>query len=132
MSLLLDTHYVFALASSPGRLTSAEIDFLATYPDRFVVSAVSIWEIRLKWNALHTSANRKGPLDPVHAMRIFYGQSVDLLPLSVAHAATPLTIPIGHNDPFDELLLIQSQVAGLKLLTRDSKLLRHPLAERAT
>jgi hypothetical protein len=86
VSLLLDTHYVFALAGSPGRLTSAERDFLAADPDRFIMSAVSIWEMRLKWTVLHASGDRKGPLDPVQAMRILYGQDVDLLPRSVAHA----------------------------------------------
>ena len=53
MNLLLDTHYVFAIAGSPGRLTGREINFLAAHPDRFVVSAISIWEMRLKWDALH-------------------------------------------------------------------------------
>jgi hypothetical protein len=38
--LLLGPHYVFAIAGSPGRLSGPEITFLASYPDRFVVSAV--------------------------------------------------------------------------------------------
>ena len=64
MSLLLDTHYVFALAGSPGRLTHAELDFLAEYSNRFIVSSVSVWEMRLKWNALHASGDREGPAHP--------------------------------------------------------------------
>jgi hypothetical protein len=35
-----------------------------------------------------------------------------------------------HADPFDELLLVQAQLEGLKLLTRDAKLLGHPLGIR--
>lgn len=130
MSLLLDTHYVFALAGSPGRLTGTEVNFLAAYPDRFVVSAVSIWEMRLKWAALHASGDRKGPLDPAQAMRILAGQSIDFLPLTAVHAATRLHEPISHADPFDEILLVQAQMEGLKLLTRDARLLGHPLATR--
>jgi PIN domain nuclease of toxin-antitoxin system len=130
VSLLLDTHYVFALAGSPGRLTGTEVNFLAAYPDRFVVSAVSIWEMRLKWAALHASGDRKGPLDPAQAMRILAGQSIDFLPLTAVHAATRLHEPISHADPFDEILLVQAQMEGLKLLTRDARLLGHPLATR--
>ena len=130
MSLLLDTHYVFAIAGSPGRLSGTEINFLAAYQGRFVVSAVSLWEMRLKWDALHASGDRKGPLDPAQAMRILGGQNIDFLPLSAAHAATRLREPIPHGDPFDELLLVQAQMEGLKLLTRDGKLLGHPLAAR--
>ena len=132
MTLLLDTHYVFAIASSPGRLTGTEINFLASHPDRFVVSAVSLWEIRLKWDALHGSGDRKGPLDPAQVIQVLAGQSIDFLPLSAAHAATPLREPIPHRDPFDEILLVQAQMEGFKLLTRDVKLLGHSLATRAS
>ena len=128
MSLLLDTHYVFAIAGSPGRLSGSELNFLASYPGRFIVSAVSIWEMRLKWDALHASGDRKGPLDPARAMQILAGQSVDFLPLSAAHAAMKLAEPVPHRDPFDELLLIQAQAENLKLLTRDRNLIGHPLS----
>lgn len=32
-----------------------------------------------------------------------------------------------HKDPFDELLLVQAQEEGLKLLTVDRHLVGHPL-----
>jgi PIN domain nuclease of toxin-antitoxin system len=88
--------------------------------------------MRLKWDALHSSGDRKGPLDPAQAMQILAGQSIDFLPLSAAHAATPLAEPISHRDPFDEILLVQAQIEGLKLLTRDAKLLGHSLTTRAS
>jgi PIN domain nuclease of toxin-antitoxin system len=130
VSLLLDTHYVYALAGSPGRLTGQEVAFLASYPGRFVVSAVSLWEMRLKWDAFHSSGMRKGPLDPAHALRILSGQNIDFLALTSAHAATPLHESLSHADPFDEILLVQAQVEGLRLLTRDTKLAGHSLATR--
>ncbi len=132
MRLLLDTYYVFAIAGSPGRLTGRELNFLASHPERFVISAVSIWEMRLKWDALHASGDRKGPLDPAQALRILSGQGIDFLPLSAVHASTPLHEPILHGDPFDELLLVQAQLEGIKLLTRDSKLAGHSLAMRTS
>ncbi len=119
---------MFAIAGSPGRLSGVELNFLASYPGRFVVSAVSIWEMRLKWDALHASGHRKGPLDPAQALQVLAGQSIDFLALSPAHAATPLAEPVPHRDPFDEMLLIQAQVEKLKLLTRDRNLMCHPLA----
>jgi PIN domain nuclease of toxin-antitoxin system len=132
VSVLLDTHYVFAIAGSPGRLTGTEMNFLAAWPDHFVVSAVSLWEMRLKWQALFASGDRKGPLDPTHALRILAGQNIEYLSLSAAHAATALREPIRHGDPFDEILLVQAQVEGLKLLTRDAKLVGHSLAMRVS
>jgi PIN domain nuclease of toxin-antitoxin system len=52
------------------------------------------------------------------------------LPLVPRHALAPLSPPATHKDPFDEMLLIQAQVEGLRLLTRDRALLDHPLAYR--
>ena len=97
MSLLLDTHYVFAIAGSPGQLSGKEMNFLAGYRDRFVVSAVSVWEIRLKWEALHASEDRKGPIDPAQVLRLLAGQSIDFLPLTPIHAAMPLAVPTGTS-----------------------------------
>jgi PIN domain nuclease of toxin-antitoxin system len=131
MSVLLDTHYVYAIAGNPGWLTNAERDFLGSYPVRLIVSAVSLWEIRLKWESLHASGERKGPLDPLQALRILSGQPIDFLDVTPAHAAASLAEPVRHRDPFDELLLVQAQVEGLRLLTRDRLLAGHPLAMQA-
>jgi PIN domain nuclease of toxin-antitoxin system len=51
-----------------------------------------------------------------------------LLPPTAAHAAAGLDQPLGHNDPFDELLLVQAPEEGMRLLTRDARLAGHPFA----
>lgn len=129
MSILLDTHYVFGLADSPGAVSEREELYLDAYPARLVVSAVSFWEIRLKWNSVHRSGDRKGPASPGAVLRIVSGQPVELLPLMPSHAATELAMPLSHKDPFDELLLAQAQFEGLKLLSRDRLLRGHPLVQ---
>ena len=127
MSLLLDTHYVFAIAGSPGTLTSVEREFLQSFKQRFVVSAVSIWEIRLKWHSFHRSGTGKGPKGPGEIVHILSSQPIYFLALSPAHAATVLELPLLHKDPFDELLLAQAQSEGLSLFSRDRALAGHPL-----
>jgi len=49
------------------------------------------------------------------------------LPLWARHASTELREPIGYKNPFDELLLVQAQVEGLRLFTRYTKLIGHSL-----
>ena len=44
------------------------------------------------------------------------------------HAARGLRPPLDRKDPFDELLLVQLQEEGLRLLTVDRRLVGHPLA----
>jgi len=129
MRLLLDTHYVYGLAGTPDILSAREVRFLDDYPEPCVISAVSIWEVRLKWQSLYGSGARKGPADPREVVEILSTKmAVQFLPLTIAHAAADLETPLQHRDPFDELLLTQAQVEGLKLLSRDRKLINHPLA----
>lgn len=129
MKLLLDTHYVYGLAGTPDTLSAREVRFLDEYPEPLVVSAVSIWEVRLKWQSLYGSGVRKGPANPLAvAQMLSTKMAVQFLPLTVAHAAADLAEPLLHRDPFDELLLTQAQVEGLRLLSRDRKLINHPLA----
>ncbi len=131
MALILDTHYVFALASVEIKLSKRERAFLAAPGERLLVSAVSIWEIRLKWDALHGSGARKGPSSPAQVLEALASEPIGYLSLTPEHAATPLAHALSHRDPFDELLLAQAQAEGALLLTRDAKLQAHPLARGA-
>ena len=128
MNILLDTHFIIWLASDPARLTAHERDILSKGSNRIIASAVSIWEIRLKWASAYASGERKGVVDPIEALALVNSAGMSLLMLDAQTAATPLLVPITHKDPFDELLLVQAQQSGARLLTRDRTLLGHPLA----
>lgn len=93
-----------------------------------VLSAVTLWELRLKWASFHISGGRKGPTDPAQVMAFAQAIGWAFLPLTPRHAVAVLAHPIGHDDPFDEMLLVQAQEEGLRLLTRDAKLIGHPFA----
>ena len=124
MRLLLDTPIAIWAALDPDALTAAERSQMAKA--QVVLSAVAVWELRLKWHSFHISGGRKGPLEPT--MIVAFARAVDwaLLPLTAAHAGATLAPPLPHKDPFDELLLVQAQEEGMRLLTRDAKLLGHP------
>ena len=128
MHVLLDTSYLFDFMDRPGKFLEAERRFFAARETQLYVSVVSIWEMRLKYNARHPSGARKSRFDPNAAVAALEKQDVTFLQMTILHAARPLETPIGHKDPFDELLLVQAQEEGLKLLTVDRQLAGHPLA----
>jgi len=128
MRLLLDTHIAVWAALDPAALMQTERNIMSDTKDPLVLSAVAVWELRLKWNSLYVSGDRKGPLHPTAIVTFAAAMSWQLLALTAAHTTAELTDPLSHKDPFDELLLIQAQQEGMRLLTRDSKLVAHPLA----
>ncbi|MCH4892024.1 PIN domain-containing protein [Sphingomonas sp. SFZ2018-12] len=130
MSLLLDTHYVIWLAISPEILTDRELDLLAAHAGETWISAASLWEIKLKWELRHPSGDRKGAISPARALDFARAADFRVEPLYPELFALALDAPSASDDPFDALLLLQAQSLGLRLLTRDRRLVDHPLAYR--
>ena len=128
MRILLDTSYVYALMMARWNLSEAEKLIFSSKDIRFHVSAVSIWEMRLKFNAKDRSGKRKSEFDPEDVVNLLATHDVVFLPMTASHAACKLKIPIAHRDPFDELLLVQAQQENLKFLTKDRQIIGHPLA----
>lgn len=131
MRILLDTSYIYRLTTQPARLSDAERLILTNQAIQLYVSAVSIWEMRLKFQSRDRSGRRKSFFDLNVVINMLEDQHVIFLPMTPSHAARSLEIPVTHKDPFDELLLVQAQEEGLKLLTIDRHLIGHPLAVRA-
>ncbi len=128
MRVLLDTSYLFDFMDRPGRFPDSERRVLAAPGTELYVSAVSIWEMRLKHNARHRSGAQKSRFSPEDVLEALEDQNITYLPMTMLHAARTLQTPLGHKDPFDELLLVQAQEEGLRLLTVDRGLVGHPLA----
>ena len=64
MKLLLDTHIAIWATLEPEALTEAERWRMAGADTALVLSAVAVWELRLKWQSFHISGRRKGPIEP--------------------------------------------------------------------
>ena len=128
MRILVDTSYLYALMISADLFTASEREFVERRNARIVVSAASIWEMRVKYALRHPSGARKSPHDPRLVLEALGRQDVSFLPVTEVHAARSLEVPLPHKDPFDEMLLAQAQAEGMRLLTKDRLLVNHPLA----
>jgi PIN domain nuclease of toxin-antitoxin system len=129
MRVLLDTSYLYGLMEAQGRFSDEQRRFFSEHEVQLHVSAVSIWEMRLKYHALRASGERKSPFDPTEVVSALEKLgTITILPLTERHAASELQTSLSHRDPFDELLLVQAQEEDLRLLTTDRRLIGHPLA----
>lgn len=128
MRLLLDTHFLVWLTDSPERVTRAERALIYALDSEIAVSAASLWEIRIKWNLRFKSGQRKIETDPKEALKFAIESGMRLLSITAELATVSLDDTMTHRDPFDEILLIQAQQEGWRLLTRDELLTGHPLA----
>jgi PIN domain nuclease of toxin-antitoxin system len=122
VKVILDANVVLALAESPGRLKPAVLEMLAADSTGLVISAVSPWEIAIKWQI------GKLPL-PDHPSRWFSRLLVEfgaeILPISLLHVVHVADLPVHHGDPFDRLLIAQARVEGLPIVTADRSFARY-------
>lgn len=117
MRILLDTH-VFVWAVSDHPRLSARARRLIEEAETVYVSAVSIWEIAIKSALGKIEAN-------VEELGRSIGESGFIeLPMTKTHAmaVSRLAPPQHHKDPFDRMLVAQSMVEPLVLISADPNL----------
>jgi PIN domain nuclease of toxin-antitoxin system len=116
--LLLDTHLVLWWLNGDPRLPQAAVDRLQAPEAEVFVSQASLWEMAIK-----VSIGRLQVDLPELELQVPL-QGFRWLPISNAHllAVGDLETDGVPRDPFDQLLVCQSRVEPMLLLTVDSQL----------
>jgi PIN domain nuclease of toxin-antitoxin system len=126
MRVLLDTHLLLWAMASSRRLPREARAVILDAANEVFYSAASVWEIAIK-SALR---RRDFKADPAVLVRALARSGFSALPVTSAHAARVAGLPRIHRDPFDRLLVAQSVVEPMTLLTNDAVLLGYgPLVE---
>jgi PIN domain nuclease of toxin-antitoxin system len=124
--LLLDTHLLLWAAASSARLPREARELLQDDSNDVYYSAATIWEIAIK-----SSLRRKDfRVDITQLLGVLPEMGLVELPVTAAHAAGVTRLPPIHRDPFDRLLIAQSLVEPLTLLTNDALLNRYRVGAR--
>jgi PIN domain nuclease of toxin-antitoxin system len=122
MRLLLDTHLLLWAAGQPERLPAAARALLEDQRNELVFSPASLWEVAIKSGLgrddfqVDARLLRRGLLD----------NGYQELPISSEHVVAIDGLPPLHKDPFDRLLVAQSMVEGILLLTADEQVSQYP------
>jgi PIN domain nuclease of toxin-antitoxin system len=116
--LLLDTHLVLWWLNGDPQLPQAVLERVQAPEAEVFVSQASLWEMAIK-----VSTGRL-QVDLPELERQLPLQGFRWLPISNAHllAVAELESDGVHRDPFDRLLVCQSRVEPMLLLTVDSQL----------
>ncbi len=123
----MDTHaLLWWLADDPALTTTAR-KLIRARSNTILVSAASAWEIATK---SRIGKLLQGADLAVHFDAILAQESFESLSITCAHAARAGLLPGPHKDPFDRILIAQSQAENLPIVSNDSvfdayKLHRH-------
>jgi PIN domain nuclease of toxin-antitoxin system len=116
--LLIDTHVWLWLQTTPDRVDDVTLRVLADESNDLYLSAASGWEIAIKYRLSKLRLPQPPDVYVPDRMR-----RSGTTPLSVehAHALRVAHLPDHHRDPFDRLLIAQSQLLDVAIVTADDQ-----------
>lgn len=122
MKILLDTHTFLWYVTGDSQLSDKAQSYLDNRDNLRYVSVATLWEIAIKY-----SIGKLTLREPYEILipRLLQVNQFNLLHLSTEHLShvANLSFPnLKHKDPFDRLLVSQSQVEDIPLLSVDQKL----------
>lgn len=116
MKLLLDTHTFLWWAEQPERLSNSAVTACKDPSNELFLSVASIWEIQVKVQL----GKLKLKLPLTDLIREQQRNLIQVITITQSHVFELDQLPPHHRDPFDRILIAQSRVENLILLTADA------------
>ncbi|MGZ8369588.1 MAG: type II toxin-antitoxin system VapC family toxin [Caulobacteraceae bacterium] len=117
MRLLLDTHALLWFLAGDESLSVAARQAIETAENEVLVSAASAFEV--------TTKHRLGKLPGAAVLALNFPATIQArgflqLPISLSHAEAAGNLQISHKDPFDRLLIAQSLLEAIPLVSNEA------------
>jgi PIN domain nuclease of toxin-antitoxin system len=122
MKLLLDTHILLWAAGQPDRLPLGLPEMLEDPQNELVFSVASLWETVIK----RSLGRSDFQVDARLLRRGLLENGYRELEINGEHAVAVEGLPPIHKDPFDRILVAQSMVEGILLLTAGPLVAQYP------
>ena len=116
MSYLIDTHILLWWLFDDPKLHTDCRDIIRNPDHRIIVSSASAWEIATKY--------RMGKLPEAKQLveqylQILHQAKFLELAITTTHALRAGSLPIGHRDPFDRMIMAQAELESLAVISYD-------------
>ena len=116
MNLLLDTHTFLWFLRNDPRLSETAVERIEDRSTRCFLSLASVWEMVIKISI--------GKLALAQSLEEFLPFQLQingliLLPVRVEHLYQVSNLTLHHKDPFDRLLIVQSLMEAMPLISAD-------------
>jgi PIN domain nuclease of toxin-antitoxin system len=122
VNALLDTHTFLWWNMDDPQLSQVVRDIIGDARNELYFSAACAWEIVIK--AGRGKLLLPEPPEKYVAERLTLHR-IHGLPIQLSHALRVYELPELHRDPFDRLLVAQSQMESLPILTSDENINRY-------
>ena len=121
MRLLLDTHAFLWYMAGADELSGLARELIDDRANERLLSAAVPWEMAIKY-----SLGKLEIAEPFESLipRLIEQNGMSLLGVTLEHTSAVATLPYPvekHRDPFDRLMIAQSKVEGIPIVSVDSR-----------
>ena len=113
---LLDTHALIWFLEGDIQLSSTAKTLILDTNNQLFVSVASLWEMAIKMSI--------GKLTLAHSIEQIIArlplEFIELLPIEVPHILAIQKLPFHHKDPFDRLLIAQTEAEALTIISNET------------
>ncbi len=117
MRVLLDTHCWLWWLVEPEKLSKIAQETIMTFDNELLLSVASIWEIGIKYKANKLQLPKTPEILIPQQMQM---DRIETLSINAFHALQAAALPLHHKDPFDRMLIAQTQLEKIVILTNDT------------
>ncbi len=116
MKLLLDTHTFLWFIGGNINLSNTARNAIENISNQRFISIATLWEISIKISI----GKLKLGLSLIELVeQEVYGNAIEILEISSEHLDELVKLPFHHKDPFDRLIIAQSLVEDMTLVSKD-------------
>jgi PIN domain nuclease of toxin-antitoxin system len=116
MNLLLDAHTFIWFVSGDSNLSLKARQEIENPGNLIFFSIASLWEMSLKIKIGKLSIQK--PFEEV--INDVTENGIEILPISFTHLIENTKLPFHHRDPFDRIIISQSIVENMNIVSRDA------------
>jgi PIN domain nuclease of toxin-antitoxin system len=118
MKVLLDTHAFIWLDTQPEKLSKTAMEVCQDTDNQLYLSMASIWEMQIKVQL----GKLKLKISLADMLTVQQQENdLNVLNIALAHIYQLQALPFHHNDPFDRLIITQSILENMTLISVDEK-----------
>ena len=113
--ILIDTHTLIWFLDGDDKISKTAVSAIENNLGPTYVSIASLWEIAIKSSLGKLDIN----LTYQDVLSAINSNGFKILPISETEIANIITLPFHHRDPFDRLIIAQSQTNRFPIVTKD-------------
>ena len=117
MRLLLDTHAFLWFIDGDTALSPYARQLIEDRTNERLLSIASLWEMAIKASLGRLTLSLS--FTDLVAEHV-HGNAIELFEILPRHLDVLTTLPFYHKDPFDRMIIAQSQAENIPILSRDS------------